>query len=181
LEPAQKKPRVASDELSPLPSPAETVPADSLCPGLADSSPARSPQPRVESGSKKSTRAKKGKAKHVKKETGISNKQGKQAKRPKGKRTKKSGADPAGQVRSPAEPLEQEEDVTSPEPTEIIGLAHWHNNRAQIYFARADTYRRKAARFEQKGRKHLQQIFTRVQQWRDHRAKHTVEETEPAP
>jgi hypothetical protein len=161
-------------------SPAETVPADSCCPGLADSSPAKSPQPRGVS-SKKSTKAKKGKTKQAKKDKGVAAKKGTKAKRPKGKRAKQSDVDPAGHVRSPVEPQEQEEDVTSQEPTEIIGLAHWHNNRAQIYFAKADTYRRKAARFEQKGRKHLQQIFTRVQQWHDQRTKHTVEESEHAP
>jgi hypothetical protein len=188
-EPACKKPRMADEEHPAPPSPAETVPADRLCPGLAESSPAGSSQPdrpKSKTGGKKGKRAKKCKKQQVVEEaTGTTTTKGKKAKRSKGKKAKKTRSDLVGPASSAIEPTPgdggtEQNDIASQEPPEIIAVATWHHERAQVYFAKADTYRREASRFERRGRRHIKEIFTKVKQWRASRATDTTEAAEPA-
>jgi hypothetical protein len=138
-EPASKKPRLDDGEAAGPLSPEVPVLADSLCPGLAESSPPGSPhpvQPKAKSRGKKGKRTKKGKKPQtVEAMPGTRSTKGTRTKKGKKQRAARSQHPcPAREAdgQPPADEGIDQDDLESLEPPQdrVIAVASWHHDRA---------------------------------------------------
>jgi hypothetical protein len=119
------------------------VPADSLCPGLAESSSPGSPHPvppKAKSRGKTGKRTKKGKKQQADAETpGKKGTRTKKGKKPRPVRPRPLCLAPEPDEQQPADDDFDQDDLESVEPPQdrVIAVASWHHDRAQVCFAKA--------------------------------------------